>query len=60
MEIYNLYFNLLGNPFAIKTYRDLREYYLNRDMLQEANAFSHLIQVRQNHDTTNHSSSGIE
>jgi hypothetical protein len=61
MKVYSLYFDLLANPFAIKIYRDLQEYYLDRGMIEEANAFSDLIQFRiKNYDTSDNTHFGPE
>ena len=42
-KIYELYLNLLHNPFLIKNYRDLKDYYERQNMLHEATAFGKLI-----------------
>ncbi len=53
-KIYDLYLNLLHNPFLIKNYRDLKDHYESQGMLHEAEAFGKLIAARlQNVNHTN-------
>ncbi len=52
-KIYDLYLNLLHNPFLIKNYRDLKDQYERQGMLREAEAFGKLIAARFQND--NHS-----
>lgn len=60
MQIYELYINLLHNPFAIRTYRALERYYLEQGMMREAHAFGQLIETRLQHDTDHNTLSSEE
>lgn len=53
MEIYKLYIDLLQNPFSVKNYRALEQYYTQQDKLREAKAFSDLIALRFQNATNN-------
>ena len=50
MNIYQLYLDLLYNPLAIKTYRDLERYYREQGMTAEANAFAELNEANNRPD----------
>lgn len=55
MEIHNVYFSILRNPLSIKCYRDLQNYYNQKGIIEEANAFGKLIELRvQKNDTSKH------
>ena len=43
MEIYKIYFDLLENPFAVKNYRKLEEYYREIGLIKEADTFKEII-----------------
>jgi len=58
MEIYQLYINLLHNPFVIRNLRELEQYYLKEGMLREGEAFGQLIETRLQNDANNNSHSG--
>lgn len=46
MSIKDLYLELFSYPDSPKCYRDLRDYYQHVNMLTEADAFAHLLQIR--------------
>jgi hypothetical protein len=46
MDIYKIFLDILDKPFAPKCYRELRKYYLSKDLLQEADAISYLIEKK--------------
>jgi hypothetical protein len=54
MEIYQLYLNLLHNPFTMKHLKDLEQYYLHNGMTKEADAFGQLIALRLQNDNNTH------
>lgn len=50
MEIYQIYLNLLYNPFTINNLRELEQHYQRVGMLREATAFGNLISLRFKND----------
>lgn len=44
MDIYQIFLAILDKPDAPKFYRELRDYYKNNNLLNEASAIDHLIE----------------
>ena len=54
MKIYKIYIDYICNPFAINNLRKLEEYYRSNNMLNEADAFGKLIQIKNESNNTNY------
>ena len=46
MDIYKIYLELFDNPNALKTYRELENFYKTNQLFSEAEAFANLIEKK--------------
>lgn len=47
-EINKIYLNLINNPNMLKTYKDLKQYYLSTNFIEESEAIDYLIKEKFN------------
>lgn len=54
MEIEEIFLNIIDKPNIPKFYKELLNYYIKHNMIEEANGIQYLIETKYDHQSSNH------